>query len=115
MVITSRDTLPGRGINPILPWCPEGHCPVLVEQQEKYGSNVVLVVLMVLFLRRMAASDETQKAIAATCHESQRQSIRAVEILEERSAALITRCTEVLGAAKDAIDRVERRLDCVDS
>ena len=84
---------------------------VLKEATRQVPSLVVLVVLVVLFLRRMAASDETQKAIAATCHESQRQSIRAVEVLEERSAALITKCTEVMGATKGAIERVEKRLD----
>ncbi len=84
---------------------------ILKEATRQVPSLVVLVVLVVLFLRRMQASDETQTAIAATCHESQRQSIRAVEVLEERSAGLITKCTEVLGATKAAIDRVEKRLD----
>ena len=84
---------------------------VLTEAARQVPSLVVLVVLVVLFLRRMRESDETQKAIAAACHEAQRQSVRAVEVLEERSAALITKCTEILGAAKASIERVEHRLD----
>ncbi len=84
---------------------------VLTEAARQVPSLVVLVVLVVLFLRRMRESDATQKVIAAACHEAQRQSVRAVEILEERSAALITQCTEVLGAAKASIERVEHRLD----
>lgn len=84
---------------------------ILKEAARQVPSLVVLVVLVVLFLRRMAASDETQKAIAETCHEAQRQSIRAVEVLEERSAGVIKENTEALGAMRACLERVERRLD----
>lgn len=84
---------------------------VLKEATRQVPSLVVLVVLVVLFLRRMQASDETQKALGPTRHESQRQSIRVVEVLEETSAALPTKCTELIAATKSTIDRVEKRLD----
>jgi hypothetical protein len=66
---------------------------ILSEAARQVPSLVVLVVLVIYFLRALDRRDSTIKAIAETCHASQRSATVA-----------ITENTRVLGKVGEALD-----------
>jgi hypothetical protein len=82
---------------------------VLTEAARQVPSLVVLVVLVIYFLRALDRRDQTIRAIAETCHQSQAGATAAINentrVLGKVGEALDAHRQVIADAVRDGIDR----------